>query len=171
MVRRTYKHECLLRPIRALVGEAMRASLHLLALAVVVLGIASSACENPKPAIGVYGSPERLVVVVGACADDALVHAVELRNISQQEPVWRIESSAGSPVRVFPVGENPPGFAEVVEFSQLALPPDRYQVRVDASEPYEWESFDLDEVQLDEVLLPRRGHVSMSEMEELNSCE
>lgn len=143
----------------------------LVALAVLVLGIASSACENTRPAIGVYGSPERLVVVVVACAEGALVHAVELRNISQQETVWRIESSAGSPERVFPVGEDPPGFAEVVEFGQSALPTDRYQVRVDASEPYEWESFDIDEVRLDEVLLPQRGHVSMGEMEELDSCQ
>jgi hypothetical protein len=55
------------------------------ALAFVALGLASSGCENTEPGIGVFGNPEKLVVVVIPCADDTLIHAVELRSITAQK--------------------------------------------------------------------------------------
>lgn len=142
-----------------------------MAVAVMALGLLSSGCENTEPGIGVFGNPEKLVVVVIPCADDTLIDAVELRSITAQESVWRIENVAGSTEREFPVGDDAPGFVAIVALHDSPLPAGRYQVRVEASETYEWEAFDLDEVRLDDVLVPRRGRVSMDELENLTSCQ
>ena len=145
---------------------------YIASLAVIGFGLMTGACENTNPAIGVVGNPDQLVVVVVPCEEDvARNHAVELRSITRQETVWRIESIAGSSARVFQVGGESPGFTEEVALQVSPLPEGRYQVRVDATEVYEWESFEIDDVRPEEVLLPRRGYVPMDDVQKLDSCQ
>lgn len=147
----------MLEPVRSL-GWPRRRKLPVLTrimlTGVVAVGLALSACETAKIAVGITRDVQgQFVALIKPCHPETTVFGWSVTQGTSRTVVWQITSSVGTHQRAFPLGKVPAGFSEVVGYPSQGLVGEVQVVFHTSGLPSDYGNIDLSKVRTGSVLI------------------
>lgn len=130
-------------------------------------------CDDPSPRIGLTKSSEGLLMILfKPCREENGVRSLTLssESTSDSDVLWEI-ASEGTHVRQFVVGETPHGFTSTTPLADAGSLEGRMRVTIEWDGVTNSETFLMDEVSADGVLVPRLGTVTKQEFWQRDTCD
>ncbi len=141
------------------------------AISIVAVSLAATACEDPEPSIGLQLSANGDAIVVHYKPCDPTARILQIQLSMDGVVLYEASSIGGTALQSFVLGETPEGFEEVRSLAH-ALPEGRVRLSLRTSEvPDEYINFDLGDLRRDELFVRYRGRMTSVEFEERSACD